>query len=154
MYDILIAFVKTNASYCLSQYVSTRCILQLPRSSCLAELFLCVQLKGDGLEPLRGSDRHTAARRTWQLEMEMVGQWTAAIVTPNEGHELQQARHSKSSWIIFGPILLLLEDRRWTIQIIDFVPFTDACRVNHVFLLCSCVRLTLLLAFVLNMGPW
>ena len=43
-------------------------------SSCLAELFLCVQLKGDGLEPLRGSDRHTAARRTWQLEMEMVGQ--------------------------------------------------------------------------------
>jgi hypothetical protein len=33
-----------------------------------------VETKGEGPDPLRGSDRHAEARRTWQLEMEMVGQ--------------------------------------------------------------------------------
>ena len=81
-------------------------------SSCLAELFLCVQLKGDGLEPLRGSDRHTAARRTWQLEMEMVGQWTAAIVImkpPMKGMNCNKQDISKaveSYWDLFQSFAL------------------------------------------------
>lgn len=68
--------IVLSQSICLDSVRSSIASL----SSCLAELFLCAQLKGDGLEPLRGSDRHTAARRTWQLEMEMVGQWKDAIV--------------------------------------------------------------------------
>ena len=61
-----------------------------------------VETKGEGPDPLRGSDRHAEARRTWQLEMEMVGAARARAAAYNHFHLFSFV------FIWFHPALLML----------------------------------------------